>query len=196
MPGPNDVTAVASLFPAAPPGWQSDDRTDLYRFSGILRTERLAERTYVRLSAGKPPLQINAYVAYWSPGVASVSMVASHTPDACWPGAGWESLPNATPRPTLSIAGNLLPPAEHRVFRFGKTPQHVWFWHLYDGRPTDYLNPRSISALVQLSLRYGFRREGSQYFVRFSSNQPWEEIAHEPVVQELFANLAGIGLRP
>jgi len=195
-PGPDDVATVASLFPPPPPGWQINDRNDLYRFSGTLRTERLAERTYLRITAGKPPLQINAYVAYWSPGAASVSMVASHTPDACWPGAGWEPLPNATPRVALPIAGQLLPPGEHRIFQLGGAPQHVWFWHLYDGRPTDYLNPRSIPALVQLSLHYGFRREGSQYFVRFSSNQPWEEIAHEPVVQELFANLARIGLRP
>lgn len=195
-PSPGDIAAIDTLFPAAPAGWRVNDRDDLYRFSGVLRTERLAERTYVRVAAGQPPLQINAYLAYWSPGEASVSMVASHTPDACWPGAGWEPLPTETPRVALAVAGGTLPPAEHRVFRLGGSPQHVWFWHLYDGRPTDYLNPRSIPALVRLSLNYGFRREGSQYFVRFSSNRPWEEISGEPVVQELFANLARIGLRP
>lgn len=195
-PGPADIAAVATLFPAPPPGWQTNDRGDLYRFAGILRTEHLAERTYVRTVPGQPPLQINAYIAYWSPGEASVSMVASHTPDACWPGAGWALLPNDTPRVALQLADRVLPPAEHRVFRLGGAPQHVWFWHLYDGRPTDYLNPRSIPALVRLSLQYGFRREGSQYFVRFSSNRPWEEIAREPVVQELFANLTRVGLRP
>ena len=73
-------------------------------------------------------------------------------------------------------------------------PQNVWFWHIYDGKPINYRDPYSVSALFQIALEYGFRRQGDQFFVRVSSNKNWDEIAQEPLVREIFANLASIGL--
>ena len=32
----------------------------------------------------------------------------------------------------------------------------------------------------------GFRHEGDQFFVRVSSNRPWDQIAHEPLLAEFF----------
>ncbi|WP_415907223.1 hypothetical protein [Oleiharenicola sp. Vm1] len=78
----------------------------------------------------------------------------------------------------------------------GQLPQHVWFWHVYNDRVINYRDPYSVSALFEIAWRYGFRRDGNQYFVRFSSNQPWEKIAQEPLVQEIFTRLATIGLSP
>jgi hypothetical protein len=48
--------------------------------------------------------------------------------------------------------------------------------------------------LLTLAFKYGFHREGEQLFVRVSSNQPWETIAAEPLLQEIFARLAPFGL--
>ena len=53
-----------------------------------LKTDLLAQRVYERPTP-TGPLQITLYLAYWRPGQAPVSLVASHTPDACWPGTGW-----------------------------------------------------------------------------------------------------------
>ncbi|MBA4136486.1 MAG: hypothetical protein C0518_04130 [Opitutus sp.] len=187
--------AVESLLPAQPPGWQVVTAPDLYRFSGILQTEHLVERTYFRASPSRP-VQLNVYVAHWIAGAAPVSLVASHTPDACWPGAGWVSEPTPDRQVILETGGRKLPVGEHRRFTHGAAPQHVWFWHIYNGRVINYRDPYSISALVEIALAYGFRREGPQYFVRVSSNVPWEQLHDEPLVREIFNHLDRVGLRP
>lgn len=196
-PAARDVNApsVESLIPEHAPGWQVITTRDLYRFSAQLLTQQLAERTFVR-DTPDGPVQITLYIAHWEPGQASVSMVASHTPDACWPGGGWASVGIEDPQVNLETGGRLLPRAEHRLFRYGRVPQHVWFWHVYNDHVINYRDPYSVRALLEIAWRYGFRREGSQYFVRLSSNQPWAKIAHEPLVQEMFARLAPIGLSP
>lgn len=192
---PTDKTAIApeKLIPDAAPGWHVETARDLYRFSDVLRTRQLAERSYFRRTAGGI-VQITLYVAHWAPGEASVSMVASHTPDACWPGGGWAVGKVNDPQPKLELAGRTLPVAEHRFFSQSNLPQHVWFWHVYNDRVINYQDPYSVPALFQIAWRHGFQRNGNQYFIRFSSNQPWEKIAHEPLVQDIFTRLAAIGL--
>jgi exosortase len=189
---------VAALLPdgEAAAGWQVFTARDLYQFASILQTTQLAEKTYVRQS-GDGRVQVNVYVAHWEAGQAPVSLVASHTPDACWPGAGWRSQPNPAPQAVLTLAGQSLPAAEHRIFlNPANQVQHVWFWHVYNGRVINYRDPYSVPALVELALRYGFRREGDQYFIRVSSNEPWESLAGEPLLQHLVANLRPVGFRP
>lgn len=191
----DDVVAVETLLPAAAEGWEVQTSTHLYRFTPVLQTEHLAERTYVR-NGPDGVVQLNAYLAHWRPGQASVSLVATHTPDACWPGSGWVLQPTPEMQVALAVADGRLPVAEHRVFQLGRMPQHVWFWHVYDGRVINYRAPYSIPALLEIALEFGFRREGSQYFVRFSSNRPWEELRNDPLVHEIFANFRRIGVRP
>lgn len=180
-----------ALLPATADGWQVKS-SDLYEFRGTLKTEHLAQRHYVR--ADGSPVEIIIYVAFWPAGQAPVSLVASHTPDACWPGSGWESLPVRDPRMNLTAGPRSLPDAEHRLFQAGSRPQHVWFWHLYNGRPIAFQDPYSPRALLALALRYGFRRAGDQLFVRISSNRPWSEIAHEPPLAQFFAHTQPLGL--
>jgi exosortase len=189
------VPDLASMVPVESSGWQVITPDDLYRFSGILQTTHLLERMYLR-PTDKGPIQLTAYIAYWAPGQTTVSRVASHTPDACWPGAGWMAQPTTAEHvqaPTL--AGLQLAPAEYRVFRneIGHT-QSVWFWHVFDGRVISYRDPYSLPALLRIALQYGFRRQGAQYFIRISSNRPWEEIADEPLVREILTNFARAGL--
>lgn len=185
-----------ALIPAQAEGWHVRTTRDLYQFSDILRTRQLAERTYLRTLDGQTT-QVNVYVAYWAAGQAPVSLVASHTPDACWPGSGWIAQPSAASQRTLAIDGQSLPNAEYRMFRGpDEYTQHVWFWHVYNGRVINYQDPYSVPALLKLALRYGFQREGDQYFIRFSSNRPWDQIADDPLVRDIFAHLARAGLKP
>ncbi len=191
-----DPPRLAEFLPATAEGWSVRDSDDLYQFSGILETTHLMERTYLHPAIGGQPAQVTVYIAYWPPGQTSVSRVASHTPDACWPGAGWRSQTNdGDRRQTLSGAGGALAPAEHRIFRTERgLTQQVWFWHVFDGQVIDYRDPYSIPALLQIAWRYGFRRQGSQYFVRLSSNRPWNELADEPLLQDILRGLAKTGL--
>jgi exosortase len=187
------VPDLAAILPLRVEGWQVTTTTGLYQFSDTLQTDHLAQRTYSR-STDQGTDQIIVYLAYWRPGQASVSLVASHTPDACWPGAGWEAIPVPEPRVRLTAGGRRLPEAEARFFQSEDFPQHVWFWHLYDGRPITQQNPNSPAELLRLAWRYGFHHDGDQLFVRISSNRSWDAIASEPMLETLFARLHPLGL--
>jgi len=184
---------LASLLPDAPPGWTARDSDDMDRYSDVLRTHALIERVY---SAG-PALaseRLTLYLAYWRAGQAPVSLVDAHTPDVCWPGTGWESEPVPHARETLGIGGQMLAPAECRLFAHKAFETHVWYWHLYGGRPLAIVDPHSATRLLKLGLRYGFSRAEDQLFVRVSSNRPWEEISSQPALRQFFANLKPLGL--
>ena len=168
-------------------------RGDLYQFAGVLRTEHLAERTYMRSGAAGPE-QVTLYLAYWPAGQASAGAVGSHTPDACWPGAGWEPRAVPDPRVRLTVGQAGLPPAEHRLFLSADYPQHVWFWQIYGGRVIDVGGTRSVPALVRIALRFGFRKGAPQAFVRVSSNRPWADLAGEPFVAQFFRRARALGL--
>lgn len=189
QPTPN----LFALLPITVPGWQVDTRNDLYQFQDVLQTEHLAQRTYVRATP-TGPLQITIYAAYWRAGQASVSQVASHTPDACWPGSGWTLAKPIAEPPHPVVAGRTLSAPEYRFFKNADFPQHVWFWHLFDGRPIAYRDPYSAVELLRIAWRYGFRRDGDQLFVRVSSNVPWATIAAEPLLAEFFRRTQPLGL--
>ncbi|ATC62682.1 hypothetical protein CMV30_01140 [Nibricoccus aquaticus] len=184
---------LAALLPATVPGWQTVTSDDLYRFSAQLQTSQLFQRSYAR-DTPDGPLQITAYLAYWPGGQSTVSLVASHTPDACWPGAGWQPDSSASSRETLALGPHTLPPAEHRFFTHERYPQHVWYWHLNDGQVIHHDGLGSPLKLLRLALRYGFRRDGDQFFIRISSNQPWEKIAQDPLLADILKNLHPLGL--
>ncbi|MSU48155.1 MAG: exosortase/archaeosortase family protein [Opitutus sp.] len=192
-PNPNEtVPNLIALLPENAPGWQVKTE-NLYAFSGTLQTEHFAQRNYVRPTE-TGPVEIILYVAFWPAGQAPVSLVASHTPDACWPGSGWSALPTPDPRVNLTVEGRRLADAEHRLFQSDGQPQQVWFWHLYDGQPISYRDPYSAVELLRIAWRYGFRRGGTQLFVRVSSNRPWAEIAHDPIIAAFFTRTHSLGL--
>lgn len=190
---PQPAPDLAALLPSAPAGWQVHSNTDLNRFADTLQTNDLVERTYFRDDGGQITL-LTVYLAYWPPGRTSVSTVALHTPDACWPGAGWTPVVSASARLAPVVAGRTLPPAESRLFTSKGMPQFVWFWHLYDGSVITQRDPRSVRELLSIAWRYGFRKEGAQMFVRISSNRPWHDFANEPLLTDLFSRLQTFGL--
>ena len=183
------------LLPASTPGWQVITPNDLYQFADILQTSHLIERTYVRKTSDTDFIQFTVYIAYWSAGQASVSRVASHTPDACWPGAGWTPRPLIDAQQTPGLPGRKIATGEHRLFQNDSGyRQNVWFWHILDGRVLNYRDPYSVPALLKIALQYGFRRQGDQFFIRISSNKPWRTLADEPLVDEIMTHLATLGL--
>jgi exosortase len=184
---------LLAILPSSAEGWRVETTPDLYRFAGTLRTDHLAQRTYLGADA-KGSEQVTLYVAYWPEGQASVGLVGSHTPDACWPGAGWVVADVADPRASLAVGEERLPEAQHRLFMSNGYPQQVWFWQLYDGHMVEVGDPKSVPALIRIALRYGFRKGGRQAFVRISSNRPWEEISREPFVVEFFGRARVLGL--
>ena len=191
--GATPVPNLLAILPESPDGWSVATRSDLYQFAGVLQTDVLAERTYQRSDA-KGAESVTIYLAYWRPGQASVSLVATHTPDACWPGAGWVAQPLSDSRVRVSMDGHEIPDGESRLFTHDGYSRYVLFWHLYDGRPIPYLSPHSLGPLLRLAWTYGFRHDGDQVFVRVSSNRPWSEIGREALLHDFIARLQPLGL--
>jgi exosortase/archaeosortase family protein len=186
-----DLTAV---LPAQASGWDHVAEDDMYPYAAALQTDHLAQRTYLRRDA-TGVTQLTIYLAYWPPGEVPVSHVASHTPDICWPGAGWQLQPGEEGRPRLIVAGaSPLPPAEFRHFASVHGPQFVWFWHIYGRRVIESPNALSPLDLLQSVLHFGIRSRGEQLFVRVSSNRPWAAVQDDPLVHQVFAGLAAYGL--
>lgn len=194
-PSPPQINInLGKLVPYRADGWRVATTTDLYQFSDILRTEHLMERIYMKQDA-RGSFEISLYIAYWPAGAVPVSQVSSHTPDACWPGSGWTPKLIPERERDLRLGDHLIPRTEYRQFTTASNRvEHVWFWHVYDGAPISFRDPYSVPALVENALRYGFRREGEQYFVRLSSNRPWHELMDEPLVRQIFRNLEPLGL--
>ena len=188
------VPELEALLPREATGWDVTTSNDLFQFRDTLQTEHLAQRTYRKTLPNGERIEVILYVAYWRAGQAPVSLVASHTPDACWPGSGWTAREVPVQHPPLAVHGHTLPDVEYRLFQFGDFPQHVWFWHLYDGRPIAFRDPYSAIALLRIAWKYGFRHDGDQLFVRVSSNRPWKDFAHEPFIAAFFQQLRPLGL--
>lgn len=188
---------LEAVLPANAPGWDTVHTESLVRFAPVLETDHLIQRTYVRRVDVRPdgePLQITVYLAYWSPGQVPVSLVAAHTPEACWPSGGWSAQPVTAAEQPFLAGDRALPAPEFRAFTHNGFLQNVWYWHLYDGRSIAQTDPRSAVMLLKLAWRYGFRTAGEQMFVRISSNRPWAEIRDDPLVTGILARLQPHGL--
>jgi exosortase len=188
------VPQILSFLPAEPDGWKTATSTGLYRFADILETDHLGQRTYIKELPDGEMLQVTFYLAYWPPGQAGVSVVATHTPDACWPGAGWTALPTTESSAFLELPQRTLQRAEYRLFTNERIPQNVWFWHSYDRQVIPEFNPRRPLQLLKSIFAYGVRSKGEQLFVRMSSNHPWEVIQEEPLIEDIFNRLEPYGL--
>lgn len=188
------VPDVLSFLPAEPTGWKIATSNGLGRFADILETDQLGQRTYFKALPNGEMLQVTFYLAYWKPGQAGVSVVATHTPDACWPGAGWTPQPTEVSEMELPLPTRTLSQAEYRIFTNESAPQHVWFWHSYDREVIPEFEPRRPLELLGSVFTYGVRSQGEQLFVRLSSNRPWEEFSDEPLMAEIFSGLSKYGI--
>jgi exosortase len=187
------VPDLLAVLPAAPPDWTERTADDLSQFAGTLQTDVLAQRIYAE-GQGAQRTQITIYLAYWRPGQAPVALVAAHTPDACWPAAGWQARATPNAHAGLFAGSRPLAPAESRLFTYAGFPQYVWFWQLYDGHPIPYQNPYSLRELASIAWHYGFRHDGDQMFISVASNRPWDEISGQPLLREFFAHTQPLGL--
>ena len=181
-------------LPSEVGGWSVSPVPDLYQFADILETRELTQRSYAKKDSNGDLITVTIYMAYWQPGQTSVSVVATHTPDACWPGAGWVPEETNYRKTRLALSNRKTGQAEYRIFSLQKIPRHVWFWHSYDRRVVEDLDPRRPFELISSVLQYGVRSDGEQLFVRISSNRPWEEIGDDPLFSDLFSNLQAYGI--
>ena len=157
---------------------------------GVLRYDDVYNREFSSLRG-----KVSLYVAYWEPGKMPVQLVASHTPDRCWTSAGWNcramqhgaTLPGLRPGAGRDFEG----PHMLRL--------NVIFWHLVGDDLYDY-GERFTQVPHPLkwwrdAAKQMVTRPKEQYFIRLTSDRPFEEIWEDPGFQEVLAALAKLGLK-
>jgi hypothetical protein len=187
------------FVPRSPEGWRAREvplgpNEFLEEQVGkILNFDESVHREYSRGA-----VTFAVYAAYWGPGRMPTRLVASHTPDRCWTENGWSCLEMRFKQERN--AGDIaLQPAEWRLFKSPNGERtNVLFWHLVDGRAYDF---GSRFTQIPDPLRWwkdaiaqSFRRSSEQYFVRVTSNVPFEQIWDEPAFQNVIGGLAKLGL--
>lgn len=184
--------ALEAIIPLAASGWDVVTTDDLGKFAPTLLTDQLVQRNYFRQQGTQ---QVTVYAAYWKPGQSNPSQVALHTPDGCWPAAGWKKLPTTYESTSLLVSGRPLPEAQYRRFiSAGGHVQHVWYWHMYRGLPIQQYDPYRIPDLLKLVLHFGFQPPSEQLFLRISSNREWTQIQDEKFLEDLFLRFRPFGL--
>ncbi len=165
-------------------GWQRHSDESIFDFSQALATTNLRQETYFRAGT-----QLTFYVAYWSADQSTLGSVALHTPEICLPGSGWNARPLPAP-----IARYPLPAPRRFSFEKDSYPQHVWFWHFFNGQPVG--QPRGLYPwqLGPALLKRGISAKAPQWVVRISSNRPLESLLDEPILQEFVRRLRAAGL--
>lgn len=145
---------------------------------------------------------VGIYVAYWTAGRMPVQKVASHTPDRCWTENGWVCDDARYPE-IVAVGSVTLKPAYWRIFyppgATGESAkQYVLYWHLVGDEIYDYgsgFNQRANPLQWwRDTLHYAIKGSAEQYFIRLTSNVPFDQIQDDPGYQELLAALAKLGL--
>jgi hypothetical protein len=142
--------------------------------------------------------EISVYVAYWKPGKIHPRLISQHTPDICWPGAGWTVVRGEGTGTFRSVNGDYTLPAQIRLFSASEHQVEVAYWHLVGGLISDYTKGRESESIrfertLWNDLKMGQRE---QYFIRFASNRPLSAIQKTTLVGQIVAALGVVGLTP
>ncbi|MBI5425336.1 MAG: exosortase-associated EpsI family protein [Opitutae bacterium] len=141
---------------------------------------------------------LGVYVAYWKRDRMPVSRVASHTPDRCWSENGW-TCESMNFNEVWSTGSAKLQPTQRRVFVSPVNGREdVAFWHLVNGRAFDFGERFTLfthpGKWIRDTASYAALGSGEQYFVRLTSNRPFEEFKGDPGWVKLLGALARLGL--
>lgn len=198
-PRPHDVH-LAQAVPARLPGWEGHDvplgpnEFIAGEVEKVLNYDQVLYREFRHDGE-----TFGVYVAYWGPGKMPARFVASHTPDRCWTENGWHCLEMKYKQREPFDEG-ALQPAEWRLFEppEGGSPTYVLYWHLVDGKIYDYGDRFNAvpdpyrwwkDAVQQVLL--GSRE---QFFIRLTSNEPFDRLYGDPGVAEVLRALERLGL--
>ena len=194
-------TPLADCLPRIIPGWTITDEPLAATEEGVdlvHRTLEYDEFIYRRYRQGSKDFDV--YVAYWAPAKVPTSMVAGHTPDICWIGAGWRK-EEASSGITVPLSGGHSRRGEGRRY---STPvgqiRYVWYWHI-GGREEygDYGRSASGWEYIKQRLRNLRTDFGTgvqeQYFIRITSEQPLESWLADETFRALLNDLGRTALQ-
>lgn len=199
-PEPGKGAHVGNYVPTELNGWDVVDKklgeTESVetRAASILDLDDFVYRNFSR-NEGEEFFEI--YVAYWSPGSASIVDVSAHTPDRCWTKNGW-AITDMEHQVENRAGGESLLPAEWRAFEIQGNEQYVYFWHLVGGRAYQYGKRANKFptpyAYVRDFLQSKVLGTGEQYFIRINTNVPFDKLWQNAQFQQVVAEVSELGL--
>ena len=190
---------LTQVLPMNPTGWTGRDVPlgPTEAVQDAVEKTLLYDDVYFR-EFGSPRGAVSLYVVYWGPGKMPTQLVASHTPDRCWTSAGWicESMRHQARLNGMDVA---LRAGEWRLFSALNTQQlNVQFWHLVGSETYDYgerfNQVPSVWRWGRDAAKQVFRAPPEQYFIRLTSDRPFEELKGDLGWDELLQALANLGL--
>jgi hypothetical protein len=186
------TASLETLLPPAPEGWVRTIRPVAETpemQSAVNRVLNYDDAVFADYTHGTD--RVSIYIAYWTPGKMPYRLVAGHTPDVCWVGNGWRK---TSPNKTALLRcpdGRLLPPAEARTFSLSTHEEHVWFWHLVNGKAFSYgtggLPP--WHAMFTDLLRRDLSPRAEQLFIRLSANAELTDSRLRPAAEVILGSL-------
>jgi hypothetical protein len=147
-----------------------------------------------------PDARVSVYVAWWEAGRMSPRLVATHTPDVCWPGNGWtrdQTAEGGLGSLSEELRTKGFAQGECRVFSMQNKPEYVVFWHKVGDEMLSYGTGFAPPwwAWIDEMWRGGLNLRNEQLFVRISSDKPLEKIWGKPEIEPLRKALLDLGLR-
>eukprot|EP01035_Chromulina_nebulosa_P026133 gene26133-34173_t len=145
-------------------------------------------------------LRISVYIATWSPGKMSSRLVSGHTPDICWPAAGWTRVDFGGAEMGSVVFRDLgFPAGNFRVFSQGASKEYMVFWHRVGKKYLSYKNGGSppwwaFASEVWMN-GISFPQKG-QLFFRVSANMPLDSFWGGPQFESIRLALIRLGLVP
>ena len=156
----------------------------------VLRYDDVAYASYRR---GVDHMTV--FCAYWKPGSMSYRSVAGHNPEVCWPGQGWKCTGKEVA--TLAPAGWRwsFPKTRLQSYMMHGVTEYVLFWHLVDGRVFIPTTPSYTGmTFIPDLFRIGVRQRNEQYFVRISSNLPFNHFTEVEALRLVLENFSTRGV--
>lgn len=192
----------AALAPAAPPGWEvRDTPLGATELAAGEAARTLNFDDYFFKTYRKGAMEVGVYAAYWTPGRLDPALVAGHTPDACWVGAGGTIVEGDDSRVLPGFGNRVLRPAYFRVFEFPRSREEVVFWHCFGGRPVrfaDQVGSPLLGRLRGFEQTLGLTAFGlapqEQIFVRISTNRTIDELVRSDLWPGLTSSLLPSGI--
>lgn len=197
-PGAAAPAVFSQLRQATAPGWRVSELplgdTELVQ-AKVEQTLQFDHAVFLRFQNGSRDFAV--YLAHWWPGKASPRTVRGHTPDVCWPNAGWMPVSERS-KSIHQLAGRTVSLCEFRRFEQHGVAQEVVFWHLLNGQVVPFWTGALPSpAQLWRAFRGEWRAiRGEQYFLRVSTSGSMEEIERDPFFQQVMSILGPLGVVP
>ena len=144
--------------------------------------------------------EVGVYAAYWAQGRMPTRLIQLHTPDRCWIENGWTCDAMEFHHEVTMREGELKP-AQWRIFTPPGANQKTYtlFWLMVSGegydfgdRPNLIPNPFRWWGQFLNEIIFGYEEH---YFIRLTSNVPFDQLEDDAGFQELLEALAELGLR-